>query len=102
MPIPLLVTDNLLFLCKLKTGKNSKKEQKSIWGLFAYVADTLPTELPRPVPMRAENILILFQWVQRRMISVDNFFLIFEIIIFCFDVAIFGLVRAVRAMYGLP
>ena len=31
-----------------------------------------------------------------------NFFRIFEIIIFCFVVAICGLVLAVEAMYGLP
>ena len=39
--------------------------------------------------------------VQRRMISVD-IFRIFEIIIFCFVVAMCDLVRAVEAMYGLP
>ena len=39
--------------------------------------------------------------VQRRMISVVNFFLIFEIIIFCFAVAICDLVHTVEAMYGL-
>ena len=37
--------------------------------------------------------------VQRKMISVDNFFRIFEIIIFCFGVAICDLVEAT---YGLP
>ena len=36
------------------------------------------------------------------MISVDNFFRIFEIIIFCFVVAICDLVHHVEAMYGLP
>ena len=42
--------------------------------------------------------------VQHRMISVDNFFCIFEIIIFCFvvTVAICDLVHAVEAMYSLP
>ena len=40
--------------------------------------------------------------VQRRMISVDNFFRIFEIIIVCFVVAICDLVHAVDAIYGLP
>ena len=35
--------------------------------------------------------------VQRRMISVDNIFRIFEIIIFCFVVAICDLVHAVEA-----
>ena len=40
--------------------------------------------------------------VQRRMISVDIFFRIFEIIIVCFAVAIYDLVHAVEAMYGLP
>ena len=40
--------------------------------------------------------------VQRRMISVDNFFRIFEIIIFSFVVAICDLVHAVEAMYSLP
>ena len=39
-----------------------------------------------------------FHGVQRRMISVDNFFCIFEIIIFCFDVAICDLVYTVEAM----
>ena len=33
--------------------------------------------------------------VQRRMISVDNFFRIFEIIIFCFVVAIRDLVQTI-------
>ena len=40
--------------------------------------------------------------VQHRMISVDNFFCIFEIIIFCFVVAICDLVHAVEVMYSLP
>ena len=40
--------------------------------------------------------------VQRRMISVDNFFVFFRLLFFCFDVAICDLVHAVRAMYGLP
>ena len=40
--------------------------------------------------------------VQRRMISVDNFFRIFEVIICCFVVAICDLVHAVEATYGLP
>ena len=40
--------------------------------------------------------------VQRRMISVDNFFRIFEVIIFCFVVAICYLEHAVDATYGLP
>ena len=40
--------------------------------------------------------------VQRRMISVVNFFRIFEIVIFCFVVAICDLVHTVEAMYGLP
>ena len=39
--------------------------------------------------------------VQRRMISVDIFFRIFEIIIFCFVVAICDLVHDVDAMYGV-
>ena len=39
---------------------------------------------------------------QRRMISVDNFFRIFWIFIFCFVVAICDLVHAVEAMYSLP
>ena len=43
-----------------------------------------------------------FHGVQRRMISVVNFFRIFEIIIFCFVVAICDLVQAVEAMYDLP
>ena len=36
------------------------------------------------------------------MISVDIFFHIFEIIIFCFVVANFDLVHAVEATYHLP
>ena len=40
--------------------------------------------------------------VQRRMISVVNFFRFFEIIMFCFVVAMCNLVHAVDAMYGLP
>ena len=40
--------------------------------------------------------------VQRRMISVDNFFVFFRFIIFCFVVAICDLVHAVKAMYDLP
>ena len=38
----------------------------------------------------------------RRMISGVSFFLYFEIIIFCFVVAVCDLVHAVEAMYGLP
>ena len=36
------------------------------------------------------------------MISVVNFFRIFEIIIFCFVVAICDLVHAMEALYGIP
>ena len=39
--------------------------------------------------------------VQRRMISVDNFFRIFGIIIFCIVVAICDLVHVVETMYSL-
>ena len=39
--------------------------------------------------------------VQGKMISVVNFYRIFEIIIFCFVVAICDLVHTVEAMYGL-
>ena len=46
--------------------------------------------------------MLLFHGVQLRMISVLNFFRIFEIIIFCFVVAICELVHAVETMYGLP
>ena len=42
------------------------------------------------------------QGVQRRMISVVNCYRNFEIIIFCFVVAICDLVHAVEATYGLP
>ena len=44
----------------------------------------------------------LIHGVQRKMISVDNFFCIFEIIIFCLVVAICDLEHAVEATYGLP
>ena len=44
----------------------------------------------------------MYHGVQHRMISVVNFFCIFEIIIFYFVVAICDLVHAVEAMYGLP
>ena len=40
--------------------------------------------------------------VQHKMFSVDNIFRIFEIIIFCFVVAICDLMHAVGATYGLP
>ena len=40
--------------------------------------------------------------MQRRKILVVNFFRIFDIIIFCFVVAICDLVHSVEAMYGLP
>ena len=39
--------------------------------------------------------------VQRRMISVDNFFRIFEIIIFCFVVALCDLVHDVETIFHL-
>ena len=39
--------------------------------------------------------------VQRRMISVVNYFRIFEIIIFCFVVAICDLVHDVEAIFHL-
>ena len=41
------------------------------------------------------------QEVQRRMISVDNFFRIFEIIIFCFVFAIFDLVQNVETIFHI-
>ena len=40
--------------------------------------------------------------MQRRMISVVNYFRIFDIIIFCFVVAVCDLVHDVESMYGLP
>ena len=40
--------------------------------------------------------------VQRKMISVDIFFVFLKFIIFCFVVAICDLVHAVEATYGLP
>ena len=40
--------------------------------------------------------------VQRRMISADIFFRIFEIIIFCFVVVICDILHAVEATHGLP
>ena len=43
----------------------------------------------------------LHHGVQRRMISVDNFFRIFEIIIFCFVVAICDLVHDVETIFHL-
>ena len=39
--------------------------------------------------------------VQRRVISVDNFFVFFEIIIFCFVVAICDLVHNVETIFHL-
>ena len=39
--------------------------------------------------------------MQRRMISVDNFFCIFEIIIFCFVVAICDLVHDMGTIFHL-
>ena len=48
------------------------------------------------------NFMLLNHEVQHRMISVVKFFRIFEIIIFCFVVAICDLVHVVEAMYGLP
>ena len=42
-----------------------------------------------------------FHGVQPRMISVDNFFVFFEIIIFCFVVAICGLVHDVETIFHL-
>ena len=44
----------------------------------------------------------LLHEVQRRMISVDILFRIFEIILFCFVVAICDLVHAVESTYDLP
>ena len=40
--------------------------------------------------------------VQRRMISVDNFFVFLRFLFFCFVVAICDLVHPVGATYGLP
>ena len=40
--------------------------------------------------------------VQRRLISVDNFFVFSLLLLFCFVVAICDLVHTVEAMYGLP
>ena len=56
------------------------------------------TKLPAYLPL----IPCILHGVQLKMISVDNFFPIFEIIIFCFVVAICDLVHAVEATFGLP
>ena len=40
--------------------------------------------------------------VQRRMISVVNVFVVLRLLLFCFVVAIYDLVHAVEAMFGLP
>ena len=45
---------------------------------------------------------ITYHGVQGKMIAVDNFFVFFEIFIFCFVVAICDLVHAVEATYDLP
>ena len=50
---------------------------------------------------RHRIIVYLPHGVQRRMISVDNFFRIFEIIIFCFVVAICDLVHDVETIFHL-
>ena len=73
--------ENLLFLNQLKRDSFSTKECK----------------------MQCSNSEWLFakQGVQRKMI-LGHFFCIFEIIIFCFVVAICDLVHAVEATYGLP
>ena len=39
--------------------------------------------------------------MQRRMISVDNFFVLFEIIIFCFVIAICDLVHNVETIFHI-
>ena len=51
---------------------------------------------------RGTTDAVLLHGVQHRMISVDNFFRIFEIFIFCFAVAICDLVHAVEATIGIP
>ena len=55
-----------------------------------------------PVTCHLKEKFSSFQGVQRKMISVDNFFRIFQIIIFCFVVAICDLVHTVEATYGIP
>ena len=40
--------------------------------------------------------------VQRKIISVDNFFVFLRFFFFCFDVAICDIVHAVEATYDLP
>ena len=45
--------------------------------------------------------MIVKHGVQRRMISMVNFFLIFEIIVFCFVVAICDLVHASETVFHL-
>ena len=61
--------------------------------------------------MHSEDLLVwsdalaepsLLHEVQRRTISVDILFRIFEIILFCFVVAICYLVYAVESTYDLP
>ena len=49
----------------------------------------------------AEHLPSYLHGVQHRMISVDNFFRIFEIIIFCFVVAICDLVHDVETIFHL-
>ena len=44
---------------------------------------------------------VVLHGVHRRMISVDNFFVFFEIIIFCFVVAICDLVHDVETIFHL-
>ena len=44
---------------------------------------------------------IIFLWVQRRMISVDNFFVFFRLLFFCFVVAICDLVHDVETTFHL-
>ena len=54
-----------------------------------------------PLPLNHSFAISLTQGVQRRMVSVVNFFLIFEIIVLCFIVAIFDLVHDVEATIEL-
>ena len=55
-----------------------------------------------PTGITISKMVPVIHGVQHRMISVDNFFCIFEIFIFCFVVAILNRMQAVEAMYSLP
>ena len=75
----------------------------TVWIILASSQENLLVAIFDPIRHKPAYSLLRLAMhrVQRRMFSVDNFFRIFKIIFFCFEVAIYDLVHDVETIFHL-